>query len=211
MSTYPQRVRENILPRSVEKTLPEAFEEWSFTERTIDHERPTETCQLCEQEAIRYHFEIRNSLTQSELWVGSRCILKFGLSVFEDGRRLSEADAKKKLDRLMQQMRLASCIRALQKLASAESNSILINALKYYQKNGFLTPKFAFVVLWKLQCHQIDHSPSFFKVSLKRAAYQDDLRKMSLRHVHTIWPALSTVQRAMALRMGHIAPKKASG
>lgn len=206
MSTYPQRVRDNILPLSVGSTLPEAFEEWSFTENTEDHEQPIETCQLCEQEALRYHFEIRNSLTKRTLWVGSQCILKFGLSVFESGRRLSDSEAKKKLDRLMQQMRLESCIRALEKLAQAENNEILSNALVYYQKNKFLSPKYAFVVLWRLQRNGIDHSPSFFKVNLKREKYQQDLQNMKLSHVHTIWPALSSTQRDMAIRMGHRAP-----
>jgi hypothetical protein len=107
MSTYPQRVRENILPLSVAETLPEAFEEWSFADETIDHEEPVETCQLCNQEELRYHFKIRNALTAHTLWVGSKCILKFGVSVFEGGRRLTEDQAKKKLDRLVDQMRLA--------------------------------------------------------------------------------------------------------
>jgi hypothetical protein len=190
----------------VGSTLPEAFEEWSFTERTVDHEEPIETCQLCEQEELRYHFEIRNALTKKELWIGSQCILKFNLSVFEDGQRLSSAETKKKLDRLMQQMRLQSCIRALEKLAVAENNDILSNALEFYKKNKYLTPKFAFVVLWRLQRNRIDHSPSFFKVNLKRSKYQLDLQQMQLTRVHTIWPALSSAQRKMALDMGHKAP-----
>jgi hypothetical protein len=206
MSSYPQRVRDNILPLSVGSTLPEAFEEWSFTERTADHEKPTGTCQLCEQEALRYHFEIRNSLTKKTLWVGSQCILRFGLSVFEGERRLSEGDAGKKLDRLMQQMRLESCVRALEKLAAAEQSVILSNALDYYRKNKYLSPRFAFVVLWRLQCHHIDHSPSFFKINLRRTKYQSDLKTMKLAHVHTIWPALSSSQRDMAVRMGHTPP-----
>lgn len=206
MKTYPQRVRDNIIPLSIGSTLPEAFEEWSFTENTEDHEQPIETCQLCEQEALRYHFEIRNSLTKRTLWVGSQCILKFGLSVFESGRRLSESDAKKKLERLMQQMRLESCVRALEKLAAAEQNEILSNALVYYRTNKYLSPKFAFVVLWRLQSNKIDHSPSFFKINLKRGKYQRDLAAMKQSHVHTIWPALSSSQREMATNMGHVAP-----
>lgn len=209
MKLYPQRVRDNILPLSVGSTLPEAFEEWSFTEITEDHEQPIETCQLCEQEALRYHFEIRNSLTKHTLWVGSQCILKFGLSVFESGRRLSENDAKKKLERLMQQMRLESCIRGLEKFAAAELNDILSNALAYYRTNKYLSPKFAFVVLWRLRSNKIDHSPSFFKVNLKRVQYQHDLAAMKLSHVHTIWPALSSSQREIATRMGHTAPNAA--
>lgn len=206
MRTYPQRVRDNILSLSVGKTLPEAFEEWSFTESIEDHEKPIETCQLCEQESLRYHFEVRNSLTKNTLWVGSQCILKFGLSVFESGCRLSKSDAKKKLDRLIQQMRLESCIRALEKLASTEKNEILSNALVYYRKNKYLSPKFAFVVMWRLQSNNIDHSPSFFTVNLKREQYQQDLRAMELSRVHIIWSALSSAQRQMAIRMGHSAP-----
>ncbi|HGN2133598.1 TPA: hypothetical protein ACKRYH_003609 [Pseudomonas aeruginosa] len=208
MQSYPQRVRDNILPLSVGSTLPEAFEEWSFTERTVDHEQPTETCRLCDQEQLRYHFEIRNALTQKTLWVGSQCILKFNLSVFENGRRLSSADTKKKLDRLMQQMRLNSCIKALEELAKKEENKILRSALDYYRKNKYLTPKFAFVVLWRLQANQVDHSPTFFKINLKKTKYQQDLAKMSLSQVHVIWPALSSAQRIKALQLGHIPPSK---
>lgn len=209
MNNYPQRVRDNILPLSIGSTLPEAFEEWSFTENTIDHEQANETCQLCEQESLRYHFEIRNSLTRQVLWVGSQCILKFGLSVFEDGRLLSENEAKKKLDRLMQKMRLDSCVRALESLAVKEKNPILSNALDYYKKNKYLSPKYAFVVLWRLQRNKIDHSPSFFKVTLKRDKYKNDLKEMQLSHVHAIWPALSSSQRDMAVRFGHSAPEGA--
>lgn len=209
MRNYPQRVRDNILPLSVGETLPEAFEEWSFTERTIDHEQPIETCQLCEHEELRYHFEIKNALTNKVLWVGSQCILKFNLSVFEQGRRLSADDAKKKLERLMRQMRLQSCISALEILAEAEGNDILSKALAFYKKNKYLTPKFAFVVLWRLQVKKIDHNPSFFKINLQKDKYQRDLREMPLDRVHVIWPALSSAQRKKAIAMGHQAPNDA--
>jgi hypothetical protein len=206
MHLYSQRVRDNILPLSVGSTLPEAFEEWSFTEHTIDHEEPIETCQLCDQEELRYHFEIKNALTHKCLWVGSQCILKFNLSVFEQGQRLSPSDAKKKLERRMQQMRLQSCIKALEKLAVSEKNDILTSALAYYTKNKYLTPKFAFVVLWRLQSHRIDHSPSFFKINLKKSKYKVDLHDMPLSRVHVVWPAMSSSQRKMAIAMGHSPP-----
>lgn len=209
MRNYPQRVKDNILPLSVGGSLPEVFEEWSFTERTIDHEKSTETCQLCEHEELRYHFEIKNALTKKTLLVGSQCILKFNLSVFEDGQRLSPTETKKKLDRLMQKMRLESCIKALEKLATTESNDILSSALDFYKKNKYLSPKFAFVVLWRLQSNKIDHSPSFFKIDLKKAKYRQDLREMQLSRVHVIWPALTSTQRNIAISMGHSAPNAA--
>lgn len=46
MSTHPQRARDNILPLSVGSTLPDDYEEGSFTELTEDHGHPIETCQL---------------------------------------------------------------------------------------------------------------------------------------------------------------------
>lgn len=206
MSSYPQRVWDNILPLSVGDTLPKAFEEWSFTEVVRDHEKPTEICELCNQESLRYQFENRNVFTSNKLWVGSQCILRFGLSVFEAGRKLSHTDAKKKLERLTDQMRLDSCIKALEKLSTTENNGMLSNALKYYRTNKYLSPKFAFVVLWRLKANAIDHSASFFKVNLQRSKYKDDLRTMKQGHVEMIWPALSSSQRQMALQMGHKLP-----
>ena len=57
MSSYPQRVADNILPLSISGELSQAFKEWSFTE---GHEDVIENCQLCNQEQLRYHFEIKN-------------------------------------------------------------------------------------------------------------------------------------------------------
>lgn len=207
MSGYPQRVATSILPLSVASTLPDAFEEWHFTGRTEDHEQAIEDCQLCGHEQLRYHFEIENRHTYHRMWVGSQCILKFNVAVYDHGRLLDEGEAKKKLDRLVKEMRLQSCITALEKLASSENNQILRNALDYYQKHKYLTPKFAFVVFWRLQAHNIDYSPSFFKVSLKRERYKNDLRQMPSDRVRVIWPALSASQRKMAISMGHRAPK----
>jgi hypothetical protein len=206
MKTYTQRVRDNILPLSVGSSLPGAFEEWSFTENYEDHGHPIEVCQLCEHEELRYHFEIRNALTGHTLWVGSQCILQFGLSVFEDGKRLDESGARKKLNRLMQKMRLDSCVKALTKLAATEQNDILANALEYYKKNKFLTPKFANVVFWRLNENKIDYSPTFFKIHLSKAKYKEDLRNMPIGRVHRLWPALAPAQRKLAISMGHKPP-----
>lgn len=204
--TYPQRVADNILPLSIIKSLPDALREWSFTGDVQDHDEAEETCQLCDQEQLRYHFLIRNALNRNTLWIGSHCILKFGISVFEAGRKLTPEEAKKKLNRMIDMMRLDSCIKALRRLASEEQNEILTNALAYYENNGVLTPKFAFVVLWRLGQHKIDHSPSFFKVCLRRDKHKRDLEDMPTDRVWTLWPALSSSQRALAQKLGHISP-----
>jgi len=206
MRSYPQRVANNILPLSQAGMLPEAFKEWYFTEQTEDHEQAIEECQLCDQEQLRYHFEIRNKYTHKHLWIGSQCILKFRVAVYEGDRLLDEKETKKKLDSLVKQMRFDSCMKALQRLVMEEQNDILSNALDYYRKNKYLTPKFAYVIFWRLNANKIDHSPSFFKISLKRDKYKRDLREMDAGRVHIIWPALTSTQRKKALSMGHTAP-----
>lgn len=127
MNDYPKRVWDNIIPLSVGDTLPKAFEEWSFTEVIRDHEHPTETCELCDQESLRYQFEIRNALTASILWVGSQCILRFGVSVFEAGQRLSASDTKKKLERLTEKMRGESGVLARICLQRSVTASLVAN------------------------------------------------------------------------------------
>lgn len=206
MSTYPKRVADNILPLSVAGTLPEAFREWYFTENIEDHEIANEDCELCDQEKLRYHFEIENSHTNKHLWVGSSCILKFQVQVFANGILLDAKGSKKKLDDIKKKMRLDSCINALRKLAKSENNNILNNALDFYLKNKYLTPKFAFVVFWRLSSNKIDHSPSFFRVSIRKDKYKRDLHEMEEDRLHLIWPALSNAQRKLALQYGHTAP-----
>ena len=172
MSAYLKRVADNILPLSFSGTLPDALKEWYFTEKVEDHGKPTEDCGLCDQEQLRYHFEIKNRNTSRHLWVGSSCILKFQVQVFDNGVLLDATGAKKKLSDLTQKMRLESCIKSLRELAVLENNNILNGALEFYLKNKYLTPKFAFVVFWRLKRNDIDHSPSFFKVSLKKDKYK---------------------------------------
>lgn len=198
MGGYTQRVRDSILPLSLADTLPAASTEWSFTENTVDHETPIETCELSGQQDLRYHFEIANRYTEAALWVGSHCILQFDVAVIEKGRRLSPEEAKRHLAKLTQRMQLESCIRALEQLATKETNPVLSGPLDYYRRNKKLTPKYAAVVFWKLRTFRIDHRPSFFHV--------EDLRQMPTRRVHRFWSALSAGQRRKAVELGHAAP-----
>lgn len=206
MSGYTQRVRDSILPLSVAGTLPEAFAEWAFTDNTVDHEAPTETCELCGQQDLRYHFEIENRLTAGALWVGSHCILQFGVAVMEDGQQLSPDEAKRRLAKLTQKMQLESCVKALERLSASEENSVIAGALDYYRRNKKLTPKQAAVVFWKLQKFRIDHHPSFFQVELRRDRHISDLEQMLTRRVHRFWGALSPAQRKKAISLGHPPP-----
>jgi hypothetical protein len=208
MNGYTQRVCDSILPLSVGSSLPAAFSEWRFTENTVDHGEPVETCELCGQEDLRYHFEISNELTRKTLWVGSHCILKFDVAVMEGARRLSPQEAKKHLQKLTEKMQLDACISALTTLAEAEKSAILAGALEYYRKNKKLTPKYAFVVFWKLREHDIDYHHSFFSIELKRQKHIEDLRNMPTARVHEFWSVLTPAQRKRAMDLGHKSPEQ---
>jgi hypothetical protein len=206
MDVWPARVARNILQLSQAQSLPAALREWRFNGEYEDHGSPIETCELCEQEELRYHFRIANQHSHHRLWVGSVCILRFNIAVFEDGQRLTEVQAKKHLDHLVKKMQHQACIKALETLASAESNQILKGALDYYKSNGHLTPKQANVVAWRLREHKIEHHPIFFKITLKRSSHKDDLRAMPVGRVHRLWPYLSASQRKLAKSMGFPSP-----
>jgi hypothetical protein len=206
LASYTQTVRENFLPLSIAGTLPAAFLEWYFTGWHEDHGAPIETCQLCGKQELRYHFEIKNQETHSSLLVGSHCILKFDVAVYEDGRKLSPSEAKRKLAAITKKMHLDSCVLALERLSKADKNPILANTLNYFKKNKTLTPKQANVIFWKLIENHIDHNPSFFSIDLTKSRLRDDLRDMSTGRVHRFWRAMTSAQRNLAQSLGHSPP-----
>ncbi|ELZ7198877.1 hypothetical protein U0N67_002704 [Vibrio parahaemolyticus] len=67
----------NLLEMSISKDFKTACGEWTFTGVVFDYEEPIEICQLCGKDELRYHFEIKNDITDCMLLVGSSCILKF--------------------------------------------------------------------------------------------------------------------------------------
>jgi hypothetical protein len=206
MVNYPQRVRENILPLSRIQTLPAAFKEWHWTGLTEDHGRPTEICQLCEQESLRYHFEICNSETQKVLQVGSQCILKFDVGVYEGAYRLEPKEARAKLAATVKGMQRQACLTALRQLSIDDPNPIMSTALVSYEADKPLTPKQANVVLWRLREARIEHNPSFFKVRLSKDTDKAALRDMRDFQRANVWKALTSAQRIAAVKFGAIPP-----
>jgi len=203
---YVFQARKNILPLSLADNLPEAFKEWSFTEIVYDHVTPKADCELCNRERLRYHFEIKNDFTGEKLWVGSSCILRFGLSVYDDGEVLSNKKAKQKLDALTRKMQLDSCIKSLEILVQKENDQILWNALEYYKREKKLTPKYAAVVFWRMQENKVDYQAGFFKIALRKHQHKCDLKQLKTYQVHGFWKALTSPQRKIAQAMGHPPP-----
>lgn len=209
MDAFSEKARDNILPLSRGRLFPAVFEEWRVTGKVKDFGAGVATCQLCEQERLRYHFEIENPATRRSMWIGSSCILRFGVPVYEGTRRLRGAQIQRKLTSLIDEVRYKASLAALRALVRKESNQILANALDYLQEHGSLSPKFAFVVLWRLKEHAIDHSPAFFKINLRRQKFMRDLEEMQPSRLRFLWPALTAAQRKKALSAGVAAPNDA--
>ncbi|MCC8410485.1 hypothetical protein LJ707_16200 [Mucilaginibacter sp. UR6-1] len=84
MSAWLNNAKKNLLPLSKEQNnFNVAVLEWSFTGDSLDYNSIDGTCELCEMEGLRYHYKISNSL-QNELWVGSKCIARFDISVVDE-------------------------------------------------------------------------------------------------------------------------------
>lgn len=209
MDRHIARVAANILAKSRARTVPAALTEWAWTGSTEDHERPSEQCELCDQESLRYHFEIKNDLTGHVLQVGSKCILQWQVGVIEHGVRLGGTAAKKKLNDAVKRMQREACIKALASAIVGEGNptakDILESALAAYRNGKALTPNQVKVVFWRLDAPGIEYHPSFFKVDLKKVVRMEALRKMGDVPRSKVWKALSSAQKKAAIAAG-IAP-----
>ena len=195
MNSYPQRVADSLLPLSVAGTVPEAAEEWRVTGKVVDHEFAEQTCQLCGQEHVRYHFEIENAFTRKTLWTGSQCILRFEVAVFEDGERVRGQDAKKALNRLIEAEQHACCLAALDELARIEHDERFGDIRARYARDKRLTPKQAAWVFSRLAHHRIRHTTALFAITLKKAKYRQDLRGMPEAQRRLVQEALTSEQR----------------
>jgi len=194
-------VEKNILELSVARTLSQALSEWFFTDDIIDHQKPEVSCELCEQEELRYHYQIKNKSNDNSLWVGSRCIEKF-IPVFnKEGLRLTEKETRIKLKQLLKEKRRSLCLDALTDLAQKKSHKMFSDALNYFKKNKFLTPKFAAIVFLELTKNNIDYDPSFFKIYLKKKVFQKHLADMKPKDFKSIEPALTSPQKKLASKL----------
>lgn len=214
--TYTDEMKQKILPQSVSEDIVEAVKEWSFAGKTVDHGKPCENCQICSQKDLRYHFYIENKKNGNVLKVGSSCILKFSIPVYEDGKLLTLAETKKALNEHKKKMHHKACVRSIEKLIPSIENEklkgIVKNALKYYRKNKILTPRFAHLLIWQLKSNKVHHNPKYFKIKLNSDLCKDGLRDLIKEDykVKLIWPSLTSSQKKIALRMGYN-PNKKSG
>lgn len=63
MASWLDKARDNMLRYSSGQSWPAVMKEWSVTGGFIDSHSDNRTCELCDNEGLRYQFQITNSLT----------------------------------------------------------------------------------------------------------------------------------------------------
>ncbi len=106
----------------------------------------------------------------------------------------------------MKREQVEECISQLEIIAVKEEDSLLENAISFYKKNYCLSPKYAYVIFSRIEEHGMSYNPSYFKVSLEKGVFKNDLRQMPTEKVHTFWSALDSGQKQAAIRAGHKMP-----
>lgn len=69
MASWLDKARDNMLRYSSGQAWPAVMKEWSVTGGFIDSHSINKTCELCDNEGLRYQFQITNVLTHYSLWV----------------------------------------------------------------------------------------------------------------------------------------------
>lgn len=158
----------NLLPLSLATDLATALREWAYSGISTDYGQPEVTCQLCDQEDLRYHFEIINGKTANRLWVGSKCIQRFGIAGFD----------RVKVD-------LAKLIREAEELAVralivdvATRTEGRVDLLRAWAQRGGLPPRKA--LLLAKACYRLGIEPKVFpKVRRQLATDRAEWARMS--------------------------------
>ena len=195
---WDKKARENLLPLSEEQfDLEIALKEWRCTAKVIDHITPSETCQLCENTGLRYHFEIKNDRSENHMLVGSSCILRFNIAVYGEHGELLEGQAReKRLNDTIHILQTESALEALRQLWQIDKERR--GLIEYYvrnfeQRNGFEPGQLLFL-FQQLRKNKIEYEPAYYKVTLRSGQDQDELLRMSEEDRALLWPSLSASQ-----------------
>jgi hypothetical protein len=172
---------------------------WGYHGNVIDLGEPCETCQLCSQPDLRYHFEIVHRDTDEGMWIGSECIKKFNIGVIRDGQLLGRRAAKQAVDQdrraIEKQARTRSVLNSLVQLAAADPDFEIDSFIRYYADRGAFTPNQMGVLQWRLAAKVIQHNARHFTVSLRRGREQHQIEKMEDWKRDKLDPYLSPAQK----------------
>ena len=190
MSEWLNKAKINLFNSSIEKkNLQKAIKEWSVTENVIDYLEEVDSfedfyasCELCEHPNLRWHFEILNEFSNKSLWVGSKCILKFGIKLLDEyGSEYDLVEKEKKLNSLISNKRKSikdeKLLSVLRKLWTKDSDfrSYIEKTVKFFKKNNSFTAKQILTLDWRLSKNNIRYDKSLFKVRIRNHGEREQI------------------------------------
>lgn len=201
MNIWLKNSMKNLLVLSEEKeNFTKAIAEWFYTGEIIDYHLPTEMCELCEKDELRYHFEIRNKI-DNYLLVGSKCIEKFDITVTDgDGNEIRE----NKNIYLQKQARIRHIELALDflyksnpagKIKGRSKKELDYYCVSTFDWNAKLDPKMLNYMFLRFDEEGIRYDKRFFAISIKSNDDKAKLLKLNEIQFERIKGALSVLQR----------------
>lgn len=181
---WDERASANLLPLSRATTLAAALREWGYTGSCEDYGRPFETCQLCDNRELRYHFEIRNRHTERVLLVGSECITRFGIEGDEEARRDRTA--------MIRGARRREALDVLECLARLTDGRFEFRP--YFEEHEALTPRQMVTAIGICRRRGVPVR-ALPPVRLRRERDRGALAALSAPEREILWPFLSAAQR----------------
>ena len=147
--------------------------EWEFNGNIIDHGNSNNTCELCEGENLRHHFQIENTKNKAKIWVGSSCIHKFDILVRNDeGIVIQDIEGKKKyLTRKLSDKKREFFLYTLRSLwkeiDDVDGKSVIYEVGTHYRDRIAIYPHLALSFLKLLNDYSKDIDLSQIKVSAR--------------------------------------------
>lgn len=166
--SFEEMAQERLVPLSVARTWRKAVPEWVYRGERRDHLVQIETCELCCEHPIRYHFKIINELIGNELWVGSDCIERFQIRVIDpSGEELAPEDAPKLLraDRRRMREDARPLLDALDRLADADPTFDAGAWKRDIGRRRGLTSTRRRELLARFEAHEVEVAPSVLKLA----------------------------------------------
>lgn len=191
----------NLLADSEEQdNFEQAVTEWRSTGVCKRTSESHTSCELCEQERLAFHFQIENELNGNQILVGSSCITKFNIAVYNpSGQRLSGKALKihfrEKIEGAKQEAMLDE-LRCLYRSATGDTvqNYIAQAVESYKQNNGFSPVEMRDIIRWA-EALGGECSLGLYKINLRTKVNKDDLIYMSTSDQEVILPFLSPQQQ----------------
>ena len=163
-----------------------AIKEWTFSGEVIEYDEPVYICTLCNNNNLIRHFKIYNEIG-NEMLVGSECIKKFEIPVFNENSERIEKDVVNYLNTYSQRIYI---LKIFEELISKNNLSEMRGNIRHdldksckdiFQRYDILNARIVNYLFVRFKEENIKFKPKKFKISIK--SKDDQFYLLSLNEV----------------------------